>query len=271
MAQRVPLLGILPKIRDDSPDSDEMISAARCVHQIRVTLAAQAGKAGPCVYLITSAAAGEGKTSVTMALALSFAAARVRTLIIDCDWVGRGLTRKLGFEGMDGLHEALAGGSIRPFVRTASGGLSIVPAGRVGISEAFGFSTAALRPLLEEARKDFDVVLIDTGPVLGSVEASVIAQEVDGVILTIARGQGRAAVERSMRWMNSLGVRLAGFVFNQAKLRDFRRSGFSSATMTGSASVSPSSNGAAQPAKVAGVQEFEEFGPLVAAVAGMRG
>ncbi len=44
-------------------------------------------------------------------------------------------------------------------------------------------SPAALRRLIEEARKHFDTILIDTGPVLGSIEASLVAAAVDAVVL----------------------------------------------------------------------------------------
>ena len=56
----------------------------------------------------------------------------------------------------------------------------------------------APRRLLEEARRNFDVILIDSGSVLGSIEATVLAPEVDGVIMAVTRGQQQQLVERSI-------------------------------------------------------------------------
>jgi len=52
--------------------------------------------------------------------------------------------------------------------------------------------------VLEQARKRFDVILVDTGPVPGSIESSVAASQVDGVVLCVSRGQqGRWCVARA--------------------------------------------------------------------------
>jgi len=68
------------------------------------------------------------------------------------------------------------------------------------------------------------VVLIDTGPILGSIEASLVTAAADAVILTVARGQQRPMVERSLGHLAAIGARFAGVVFNRAQARDFARS-----------------------------------------------
>src|SRR5205823_2619674 len=85
-----------------------------------------------------------------------------------------------------------------------------------------------IRKLLNEARKEFDIVIIDTGPILGSIEANILAHEVDGVILAVARGRERGMVRSAVRKLNSLGARPLGFVFNRAAPQDFERSPYSS-------------------------------------------
>jgi Mrp family chromosome partitioning ATPase len=72
------------------------------------------------------------------------------------------------------------------------------------------------------------VVLIDTGPILGSVEAAVLAPAVDGAILTIAQGQNRWLARTALQRLRSLGVRTVGFVYNRAKAIDFHSSPFGS-------------------------------------------
>jgi Mrp family chromosome partitioning ATPase len=117
------------------------------------------------------------------------------------------------------------------------------------------FSSIAIRRLLDEARKHFDTILIDSGPILGSVEATVTAREVDGVIVTIARGQEPSLVERALQHLDALGATVVGAVFNRARIHDFYRSFRSS-----------SSNGGGLREQCERMRDFTPFGPLVDSV-----
>ena len=79
-------------------------------------------------------------------------------------------------------------------------------------------------------KKHFDVVVVDTGPILGSLESAVFSREVDGIILTIARGQERPIVDRSVARIRGLGATIAGCVFYRADLKDFHSSPYGSST-----------------------------------------
>src|SRR6185295_9306504 len=98
-----------PDLRE-SDSVEHRAAAARCIHQIRVLLRAWSAGRKSSVYLVTSTTAKEGKTSLTMSLGLSFAASGARTLVIDCDLVGRHFTNALDAGKMRGLHEALEDG-----------------------------------------------------------------------------------------------------------------------------------------------------------------
>jgi succinoglycan biosynthesis transport protein ExoP len=258
----IPLLGILPVLAEAKGDREQAISAAHSVHQIRVSLSAQTAPGNPTVYLVTSAAAGEGKTSVTMSLALSFVASRARTLVIDGDLIGRRFTQNLDGGELEGLHEALSAGSMSRLVRHTDSGVAVLTTGKGSTRDACGIGREKMRVLIAQARGHFDVVLIDTGPILGSVEAAVLAQEVDSVIFTIARGQRRTLVEHSLRRLRMLGVRTAGIIFNRANASDFNRSPY------GSSYYSPSTELADKPGNdLSRLRSLERFGPMVKAVA----
>jgi capsular exopolysaccharide synthesis family protein len=229
-ANNVPLLGILPELKGAGGARDEMLAAAHSIHQVRLSLTARAAPAGWSTFMVTSGTAGEGKTSLTVALGLSFAVARFRTLVIDADLVGRQLSEHFGARGEEGFHEALAGPGIRNLVRPsgANPNLHLLPAGKVSDEDAYGLSAGRVRALIAEARSMFDVVLIDTGPILGSVEAGVLAGEVDSVIMVVSQGQRRPLVNMAVKRLNSLGARIAGLIFNRAKQHDFNHSAFGS-------------------------------------------
>ncbi len=218
------LLGILPNLPDRLSDPAQAATAAHCVHQIRTMLQINAGDDSN-VFAVTSASPGDGKTSLTLALGLSFAASGSRTLLIDCDLVGAGLTSRLDMGGPNGVLEAMANRDLLQYCRpTDIADLSILPVGQAQAHHAGMFSPAALRRLITEAKKHFEIILIDSGPVLGSIEATPVCAAADGVILTVSRGQQRPLVEKAISHLMGIGARFAGVVFNRAQARDFARS-----------------------------------------------
>ncbi len=219
------LLGILPDLPDRLSDPEQASIAAHCVHQIRTMLQINNHTQDRRVFALTSAAPGDGKTSLTLALGLSYAACGTRTLLIDCDLVGAGLTTRMNVNVPEGVLEAIANRSLLEYVRSTDvADVAILPVGTSQTLHASTLSPAALRRLVDEAKKHFDTVLIDTGPILGSIEASLVCAAADAVVLTVSRGQQRPLVERAIQHLNSIGARLAGVVFNRAQSSDFDRS-----------------------------------------------
>jgi capsular exopolysaccharide synthesis family protein len=263
-----PLLGILPTLPDRLSDPEQAAVAAHCIHQLRIMLQVNGGGGGGGgagdrkVYMITSASAGDGKTSLTMALGLSFAASGSRTLVVDCDMVGQGLTTRLKARNSPGLLEALGAGTLNQRVKkTTTPNLFILPIGGADSAHAGSLSPASIRKLLNEARRVFDVVIIDTGPILGSLEAAVVGAAVDAVVLTISRGQHQPLVERSVRQLRQIGAHVAGLVFNRAEKRDFERS------VTSSSIRSISLHPLPQRMLISEGAEESRFGPLARSVA----
>lgn len=263
----IPLLGILPNLPDQLGDPEQASVAAHCVHQIRTMLQINGSNDDRRVFAITSASPGDGKTSLTLALGLSFAASGSRTLLIDCDLVGAGLTSRLNMTSPQGILEAMANQSLLDFVRTTDiANLSVLPVGGAHAHHAGSISPSAVRRLVNEARKHFDTILIDTGPILGSIEASPVAAAADGVILAVARGQQRSLVERSLGHLLSVGARLAGVVFNRAQAKDFERSFSRFASMRSLAHAHQNGNGNGRK-DLPHEQGPTRYGPVARAVA----
>jgi len=183
------------------------------------------GSADRRVIAVTSASPGDGKTSLTLALGLSYAACGTRTLLIDCDLIGAGLTHRMNVNAPGGILEAIAERSLMSHVReTDIDNVSLLPVAAARALHASTLSPAGLRRLIEEAEQHFDTILIDTGPLLGSIEAPMVCSAADRVVLAISRGQQRPMVERSISHLAAIGARLAGIVFNRAEQSDFARS-----------------------------------------------
>jgi Mrp family chromosome partitioning ATPase/uncharacterized protein involved in exopolysaccharide biosynthesis len=258
-----PLLGILPSLCDRLDDSEHAASAAQCIHQIRAVLQVSRPEAGQGVYLVTSSTPGEGKTSVAVSLALSFAASGARTLLVDCDFVGQSITRGFGIDARPGLRDALVRGTVRGFAHRTGFGPCLVGVGTPDVLDAAVVSSIAIRRLLLDARRYFDAIIVDSGPILGSIEATAVAPEVDGVIFAVSRGQQPALAEKAIRHLQAIGATIAGFIFNRAAAKDFggwtQSSSLRSFGSTASATRAPLADSGA----------LARFGPLVRAVASL--
>lgn len=219
----IPLLGTLPDFSSGDPEQRDL--AALSVHHLRNALQVGAGRSTGSVLTVTSAAAGDGKTSLVMALGTSFAAAGQRTCLVDADLIGRGLTRELRYSDRDGFIQAVASGDAECAISTTPvSNLWAAPAGRPGDIDPTRLSERNVRPVLEALRDRFDIVLIDTGPLLGSLEANVVCVLSDRVVLAVSRGQGARVVRAAMERLKRLGANCAGIIFNRAAPMDFRSS-----------------------------------------------
>ncbi|MEL7238474.1 MAG: CpsD/CapB family tyrosine-protein kinase, partial [Planctomycetota bacterium] len=175
---------------------------------------------------VTSAMPGSGKTSLTTALGVSFASAGYRTLVIDADVTGGNLTRRLLHRQRGGgLREALDGDDLARAVRPSpASNLFVLGQGDCNRSDASLLSPAAIAQLLRKAKRLFHVILIDTGPVLGSLEAPVVAGEADAVVLVTARGEQGSVVQKAAHTLRMHAAQVAGVVFNRATPRDMHAS-----------------------------------------------
>jgi polysaccharide biosynthesis transport protein len=185
------------------------------------------------IYGITSASAGDGKTSLALSLAMSFAAMGHRTLLVDADLVGRGLTRQLNLSDTAGLCEALKATTLNGEVHeTRVTNLSALPVGFADKVQPEQISSVDLQGVLARARQQFDTIIVDTGPILGSLEANLVSPMCDRVVMVVSRGQNSKILRSAMGRLGRLGATCGGLVFNRAEMNDFDRS-VSSVSLSG--------------------------------------
>jgi Mrp family chromosome partitioning ATPase/uncharacterized protein involved in exopolysaccharide biosynthesis len=216
-----PLLACLPLVTDRK--DEEALGAAHNIHRIRALL--QIASPGHRTIVITSPSPGEGKTSVCISLGMSFAAVGERTLLVDLDLIGRGLTSRLALRAQVGLHAALAGTPVDTLAaQVRAPHLFALPIEHLDGRTPSSLRRDDIRTLLDDAARTFSCIIVDTGPILGSLEANYAAAAADGVVLVISRGQPRSNFERAVSDLRQVGARILGIVFNRARTSDFRHS-----------------------------------------------
>jgi capsular exopolysaccharide synthesis family protein len=236
---RIPLLGVIPDESQDDEIKDEdlrqivrtlpycIISDSYRRFKINLSLS---GDESAKVLFVTSGMAGDGKTSVAINLALSFAAENKKVLLIDSNFwrsvLHKAFPRKPGNQSDEtilsdmGLSTILAGRIDAEHLIRPSGteALDIVDAGPMPPNTAELLGGAAMNRLLDYCREKYDYVIIDGPPVLLVSEAKILAKKADGTILVFnAQATQRGAAQRTIRELRDINAKIAGCVLFSVK------------------------------------------------------
>jgi capsular exopolysaccharide synthesis family protein len=166
--------------------------------------------------LVTSAVAGEGKTSLAGHLAISLARGGFRTLLVDGDFHSPKAHRLFALpEGGPGLSEALRGEvSLESAVHPSPlPGLAVLPAGRWDMAARQALVGDRWRQAKAELEARYDYVVIDTAPLLLVSDTLLLAREADGVVLSVLHGVSQVAHVAEMAGrLQAVGAKLKGAV-----------------------------------------------------------
>lgn len=163
--------------------------------------------AGGAVIMISSTLAGEGKTSLSLALARTYALSGQRVILLDCDLRKPSVHRHLNVEGSRGLIDVLSGEVVskdlsRILVNDPKSSLiSIVGARQAHLPTDQFIASKSFGQIIESARRRFDYVILDSPPVEPVVDGLYLSQHADAVVFVTrwaktSRRAALAAVER---------------------------------------------------------------------------
>jgi succinoglycan biosynthesis transport protein ExoP len=167
--------------------------------------------------LVTSASPGEGKTTTAANLAVSFAQHGMRVLLIDCD-LRRGRLHKIfQIPREPGMTELVIGqeeaeGVIR---QTDITGLYVIASGNLPPNPSELLGGERMRKTLASLSEAFDLIVIDTPPLLAASDGAILATLSDGVVLVLRAGstEGEAA-QQAIQQLAGVGARVVGAVLN---------------------------------------------------------
>ncbi|MBO4237347.1 MULTISPECIES: polysaccharide biosynthesis tyrosine autokinase [Pseudonocardia] len=167
------------------------------------------------VVLVTSGGSGEGKTTTVVNLAATLATAGRRVLVVDADLRRPAVAESLGVEPTVGLADVLLGrvSFERALQHAGSAGVSVLAAGCPVPDPGELLASDGMTALLASARSRFDVVLVDTAPLLLFTDASALAPAADGVLLVCRyRTATYPRVAESLHALATVSVRPLGTI-----------------------------------------------------------
>ncbi len=187
------------------------------VDAARTMLLHTASKEKLQIVMITSALAGEGKTSLSSHLAASLARSGRRTLLLDSDLRNPTLHRLFELSRAPGLSELLRGDNeLESVIRdTQIPNLWMISAGKADSVALQALALDGIPALFEQLRQRYDFIVVDSCPVLPVADAMLVGQSVDAVIFSLLRDVSRLPrVQAAYQRLAMLGIRMLGAVVN---------------------------------------------------------
>lgn len=239
-------MGIVPELRSTLEGSgkrrlvpadylvEHPLSAfAESFRSLRTSVAFSKPGAPVQVVVVTSSLPGEGKTTSSMCLARSAAMGGLRAVIVDCDLRQRSVRRYIDHDIQVGLVELLAGTATLQdvLVKDSLTDAMILPiAGDVGVARDL-FGNAAIEELFAMLRQMFDLIVVDTAPVLPIADTRLLAHQAD-VVLVLARWAKtpRKAIESALGLLASSGAYISGVVLTKVDMKVQAKSGYGDAS-----------------------------------------
>ncbi len=213
-----PVVGRVPNVRalhsrPTEAFSDPAVGSA--ARTLRANLEPQLRERDIQVILVTSPDKGDGKTTVAALLAESLGRLGMRVLLIDADLKRPRLERFAHLDGNRGLaavlrEQSTLEESIRPgWIEE----LSLLPT--AADPDAGDLLARRFAAMVQETKKSYDVIVVDTPPLLGTDDARSLAPVADGVLLVVSAGSMASPVNEAILALESLKASVLGIVANR--------------------------------------------------------
>lgn len=217
-------LGMIPMVdgRDAPPERQAADSpgsvAGESYRNVRTSLLFAMRNSKLRCLLVTSAIAGEGKTTTCVNLAGAFGRMGRRVLLVDADLRRPRVHRVFRLPASPGLSEVLQGKARveDAVVRPANAEFDLLPAGSVPENPSELLCSTAFAHVVAEAKAEYDLVVFDSAVLLAVPDALLLSAEADGTLLVSKPGSvDRRALRRMRADLERSGARVLGVIFNQ--------------------------------------------------------
>lgn len=201
---------------------------AEAVRNLRTSILLSNIDRVPQIIALTSSVPGEGKTMLSLALAQNLTQMGKKVLLIEGDIRRRTFKRYFEAPHGNGLVSVLSGDvSLAEAVWPSESMGDVLFGEKSLVNAADIFSSQAFPRLLDEARKLYDVILIDTPPVLVVPDTRIIAQHADTVVFIVRwDNTSETQVQDALHMLDTTNARVAGMVLSQIDPKGMRRYGY---------------------------------------------
>jgi capsular exopolysaccharide synthesis family protein len=217
----LPLLASIAAVKKDNPGTPSVLDGEipqylESFRLLRTNLGLDSAHGK--ILLVTSPEKGEGKTTVAANLARVVALQGRKVLLIDGNLHHPDIATLFGLTEAEGLSEFLTGEDEEKGYITKAEGIHILTAGAASAKSAELFSSPRFKTLLAKYRQDYDVIIVDSAPVIEWTDTRILARDVDSVLLVLQPDASRIdlAVE-SKQALESVGAHVEGFTLNGVK------------------------------------------------------
>ena len=171
------------------------------------------------VIVVTSSFPGEGKSTTAGNLAISMSDTEKKVLLIDCDVRKPSLHRKFKISNSKGLTELIMGkSSFNEISYKYNENLTIITSGSKVPNPSELLGSEVMYRFLQEARENFDYVIMDTPPVKLVTDAQILGSKADGTLLVVkAESTKKNQVASSVDLLRKVNATVMGTVLNAVK------------------------------------------------------
>ena len=215
------VLAVIPQQSRPLTEAGNSGGQGEAYRGLRTSVSLLARESGMKIFTIISGGVGEGKSTTLFNLAYVFAEQGTKVLVIDSDLRRPVQHKMVGLSNRKGLINVMTGeNTVDEMIQeTGVPNLWMLPSGRLRRGTLGIMNGQRVRNLLDNVRDKFDIVLLDSPPILGVTDASILASEVDGVLLVVQyRKYPKLVSLRAKRMIESAGGHLLGAVLNNINI-----------------------------------------------------
>jgi capsular exopolysaccharide synthesis family protein len=168
--------------------------------------------------VVTSTAPGEGKSTVITNLAVTMSQSGKKTLLIDCDLRKPTVHKKLGIPNHDGLTSILSGAATlqEAVFTTSMPNLHVLTSGPIPPNPSELLGSKKMKALIKDLEQVFDVILLDSPPVVAVTDAQLLATLCQGVMLVASYGNTqKVGLLRAKELLKKVDANILGVVINK--------------------------------------------------------
>lgn len=230
------IIGVFPtfviedttKIREIAFEGSKHSPSVEALRTIRTNIRLAHPDINAKTMLITSSISQEGKTTVSANVAISFAIAGRRTLIVDTDMRKPRIHKLFGIENKEGISTYMLGEKpIEQLIKKdVYGGLDVLLCGPIPPNPAEMIESKRFKDMVDKLKTMYDIIVFDSPPVVAVSDASVLSTMMDGVLIVVKIKQiSRDILKRSVGQLKKSGVLFLGAIVNNVDIKAGSRYG----------------------------------------------